>query len=67
MHNQTGFSYQDVDLGFAIFKLPSSVVPSGGYYPNEGQQDYYGGEEEQAGRGARSTSFFFLPYVLLKL
>ncbi len=27
--NQTAFSYDDVELGFAIFELPSSVPPSG--------------------------------------
>lgn len=32
--NQTGFSYDNVELGFAIFELPSpSFSPDRGYYP----------------------------------
>ena len=38
MDNQTGFSYENVELGFAIFELPSTDM--------EIQQDYYYESEE---------------------
>jgi len=46
VNNQTGFSYENVDLGFAIFDLPSDVIGNDGYEPPYGQQAYYEGEEQ---------------------
>ena len=47
--NQTGFSYENVELGFAIFELPSTDM--------EIQYDEYsGGEEEMAQQAISSLS-----------
>ncbi len=44
--NQTGFSYYNVDLGFAIFELPSAAINLGQYQPINEQQTYF--EEAEA-------------------
>ena len=44
--NQTGFSYENVELGFAIFELPSEIIGGGPYDSPYGQQAYYEGEEQ---------------------
>ncbi len=46
VNNQSGFSYENVDLGFAIFELPSDVIGGDAYEPPYGQQAYYEGEEQ---------------------
>ena len=43
--NQTGFSYEGVELGFAIFELPSTPSSSDQFYPKE-EQVYYQEAEE---------------------
>ena len=45
--NQSGFSYDNVDLGFAIFELPPETTGSAPYYPEYGQQAYNENEEQQ--------------------
>lgn len=38
--NQTGYSYDDVEMGFAIFELPKPTSYPEGRYPPINQQDY---------------------------
>ncbi len=47
VENLTGFSYENVELGFAIFDLPVKPGRSGDYYPDYQQQAVYE-EGEQA-------------------
>ena len=44
--NQTGFSYDNVDLGFAIFELPSASISLDQYPPMNEQQVYFQEAEE---------------------
>jgi hypothetical protein len=46
VNNQTGFSYENVELGFAIFELPSDAIGGDAYEPPYDQQAYYEGEEQ---------------------
>ena len=46
VNNQTGFSYENVELGFAIFELPSDVISSDTYGPPYDQPAYFEGEEQ---------------------
>ncbi len=43
--NQSAFSYDNVELGFAIFELPSDQTGSDQYYPPIEQKAYFEGEE----------------------
>ena len=46
VNNQTGFSYENVEIGFAIFELPSDIIGNEAYEPSYGQQAYFEGEEQ---------------------